>query len=76
MKRNFPSLPANSHRGEGVRERENGGGGCLLTYSWDHGDLHNHGGDSLFLKDRSCITPKLRLKKAFSRKVTNLFETG
>jgi len=33
MKRNFPSLPANSHRGEGVRERENGGGACLLTYS-------------------------------------------
>ncbi len=27
-----------------------------------HGVLHNHGGDCFFQKDKSCISPKLRLK--------------
>jgi len=27
-----------------------------------HGVLHNHGGDSFFQKDKSCVGPKLGLK--------------
>ena len=31
-----------------------------MTY--DQGVLHNHGGDSFFQKDKSCIGQKLKLK--------------
>ncbi len=32
------------------------------VFGYFHGVLHYHEGDSFFQKDKSCITPKIRLK--------------
>jgi len=34
----------------------------FLLLFFGHGVLHNHGGDSFFQNDKSCVSPKLRLK--------------